>query len=335
MELSLIARFVDAFVGGFFKTMKERLIDGGLVVLTLIFWLRSGKFSAHLWENVGPWIWLLCVVAVRHAYKASRQLLDEVKSEEHRSGKRSLVLLEYGQPFELPRSEVPAYRLRIWALMLTVILFCAAMSYLVWRVPAVAELSPPAVETKEPRLSVFVKCDLKALPFAIQPNSYIRIIPVNERIMRANHTGSQDVSNQTDKMDYWPPKQLITLSEKQHNTGVFGYRCDVSNNGEVNLSDAMLPMEFLFGEKKKDQDTGVPYMAIAAPLNVGTTMSLYFANECPINVVATAAYEGTVLVASEEKRRRVRLNYPKRNVLDQIMQFFPSSVDWTGNQCNR
>jgi len=219
--------------------------------------------------------------------------------------------------------------------MLTVILFCAAMSYLVWRVPAVAELSPPAVETKEPRLSVFVKCDLKALPFAIQPNSYIRIIPVNERIMRANHTGSQDVSNQTDKMDYWPPKQLITLSEKQHNTGVFGYRCDVSNNGEVNLSDAMLPMEFWFGEKKKDQDTGVPYMAIAAPLNVGTTMSLYFANECPINVVATAAYEGTVLVAGEEKRRRVRLNYPKRNVLDQIMQFFPSSVDWTGNQCNR
>jgi hypothetical protein len=62
---SITARFVETFIGGFFKTMKEIIVDIGLVVLTLVFWLKTGKFAEHFWENAER-----CYVSLWHGTRS-------------------------------------------------------------------------------------------------------------------------------------------------------------------------------------------------------------------------------------------------------------------------
>jgi len=115
MGNSLIARFVDAFIGGFFKTMKEKLIDLGLLGATLLYWLFSRKLSAHLWESLAPWVWVLCGIVAWHTVSAAHLLLKELKQEQlsSRHRERSLILSQYGEPLELPKAEVETYRAKI------------------------------------------------------------------------------------------------------------------------------------------------------------------------------------------------------------------------------
>ena len=81
MEASLIVRFVDHFIGGFLKTMKEKMIDGLLMGAALFYWFASGRFLAHFWENIGPWIWVVCLIIVWHTIRTAQLLSREVANE--------------------------------------------------------------------------------------------------------------------------------------------------------------------------------------------------------------------------------------------------------------
>ncbi len=130
MPPSVIARFVDAFIGGFLKTMKDKLIDGGLLIAALLYWLLSGKLFAHLWESITPWIWVICLIVAWHAAKAAVQLWQEIAVGRER--KTSILLTQYGEPAELPREGVGKYRTQIVGVGLLVIMICVACSYLSW-----------------------------------------------------------------------------------------------------------------------------------------------------------------------------------------------------------
>jgi len=136
MQVSVIARFVDAFIGGFFKTMKERVIDGLLLLGTLIYWFVTGKFWAHFWEMVLPWVWLLCAVIVWHSARAAVFLFRELRNEEtdSRARHKSLILSQYGEPFELPKAEVKTYRTKIIGIVCAIVVVCGFCSYAVWKV---------------------------------------------------------------------------------------------------------------------------------------------------------------------------------------------------------
>jgi len=59
------------------RTLKGLGVDVILLVCTLIYWLESGKISAHCWESAAPWFWLLCVIVTWHSFKAAH-LLSEI-----------------------------------------------------------------------------------------------------------------------------------------------------------------------------------------------------------------------------------------------------------------
>jgi hypothetical protein len=169
MPISVVARFVDAFIGGFWKTMKDRLIDGGLLVGGLLYWLFSGKLSAHFWDSITPWIWVLCLIVVWHTIRAARLLWREIAQGSPRQA--SVILSQYGKPLELQTAAIPKYRLQIICLAGAVVMMSIGCAYLSWkmahvlgaedsRVPrqqeetlfatvemAVASFGPPAVLT--------------------------------------------------------------------------------------------------------------------------------------------------------------------------------------------
>lgn len=132
MGVSFVARFVDAFIGGFFRTMKERLIDGGLLIAALLYWFLSGKLRSHFWESVEPWIWVVCAILVWHTISAAHLLWREI-TQGTTNARSSVVLSQYGKPFELPATDIPKYRAQIVGVGMLVVVACIACSYSTWR----------------------------------------------------------------------------------------------------------------------------------------------------------------------------------------------------------
>jgi hypothetical protein len=338
MEVSFIARFVDAFIGGFFRSMKEKLIDGGLLLGTLLYWLFSGKLSAHLWESITPWIWVLCAIVVWHTIRAAHLLSTEITDEQLQSHHRraSIVLSQYGKPFELPKTEIWQYQAKIIGVVVLVLAVCAVCSYAVWR-GAYHRDSEATQTTREqpaviqPPLAIFAQCDMSGLPVTIPPHERLRVVPLNPKRMKTTNWGSYDIPNDTDKPQQWPDKRKLEESKKKHNFGVFDYRCGISNHGQVNVLDVAMPMRFWFGNKGGEENA-VKFTPIISPLDAGHSAALYFVNDCPINVSGILPDQASLLVVGEMKRRSTKLNLPNRNPIDPIMMWFPTKVRWIGGE---
>ena len=145
------------------------------------------------------------------------------------------------------------------------------------RVDGNTGLGPP-----EPNLAVFMRCDMIALPITIPAHTTIHLVPANPRRLKATGWGSYDIPNDADKPEQWPDKHRIDESNKKHNSGVFNYKCDVSNHGQVNVLDIAIPMTVLHSPPRSYCRTKITYTPIISPLDAGQTFTFYFVNDCPI-----------------------------------------------------
>lgn len=337
MSTSLAGRFVDVFLGGFFRTLKERVIDGLLLLLTLLFWFSSGKFRAHLWECIAPWIWGVCIIVFWHTVRTAKLLWKETTDElaNTRARKSSIILSEYGEPFEVAKTDVALYRAKIFGIALFVVVCCGFASYGVLAISRTPE-QPPQVQGAAPSpapTAIFMQCDIAGLPFTIPAHSSLHYIEANANHIKAINWGLDEVRNDSDAARQWPSKEILARLSKAHGDSLFQYRCAIRNLGQVNVFDLAIPFKFWFGDKGGEENA-VQYTAIVSPLDGGKETSLYVINNCPVTAFGVLPDDVTLQVVGEASRRKVKLNLPHRNPVDPIMMWFPSSIRWVnGSSC--
>src|SRR5262249_24322367 len=83
-------------------------------------------------------------------------------------------------------------------------------------------------------IAIFLKCDMGHMPVSIPARSYTRVVSVNEKYMRSNKWGSDEISNDSDESVLWPNNKIMANAAKTHDPGVFIYKCEVSNHSKVN-----------------------------------------------------------------------------------------------------
>ena len=326
MAPSLIAQFVDAFIAGFFKTMKEKLIDGGLLVGALLYWFFSGKLSAHFWESVTPWVWVICIIIVWHTFEAARLLSRQIATGMRCETGASVILSQYGKPVELQKTEVPKYKARIIGVVTLITLICAICSYSVWRVAyRQDEQTTPRVTLTPTEL--YMDCHMIALPISIAAGATVHVKVLNKKQYGNTQWAMDDIRNDGITERPWPDAKLV--KSVKFNPGVFGYKCDVTNHAQGNLIDIAIQLSTNFDNEKPP----LVYTAIISPLDAGNVFSFYIINECPVDVSVIAPEAAKVQVFGEDKRRTVPLHWPHRNPIEQIMMLMPSKVRWTGNAC--
>jgi len=182
----------------------------------------------------------------------------------------------------------------------------------------------------QPIIAVFAKCDLIGFPIEILPQNAIRIVPINERGMKSISWGSFEIRNDTKKTTQWPEKAKMQQAARQHDLGVFAYKCEVGNHGGTNLFDVAMPMRFWFGDKVGEENA-LKYTPIISPLDAGHSFPLYFVNDCPTEASGILLENATVRVAGETMRRTTKLNLPNRNSADPIMFWPPTKIRWVNS----
>jgi hypothetical protein len=117
------------------------------------------------------------------------------------------------------------------------------------------------------------------------------------------------------------------------NLGVFAYRCEITNLGDINLLNVVIPFEFWFqsasgGEQKGGEENAVKYEVVLSPIRAGASARFYAVNDC--NIMATGILQNTarVRVSGMTKWQEVPLGRKFQNPIEQIMMFFPSRVRW-------
>src|SRR6266568_8831968 len=184
---SVIASFVETFIDGLFGTMKDKISDCGLVILTLLYWFFSGKLAAHFWESLAPWIWMLSAIVGYHSIKAGRSLLRDLSVESLKQ--KSLVVSPYGASIELPQGNLGAYRLKVIATSGGMATMGLIISCAVWYFAHPRNVVA-SIPRSEPELAIFMKCDMTGLPLTVPRGDAIRVVPVNEKYIRSNGWGS-------------------------------------------------------------------------------------------------------------------------------------------------
>ena len=190
-----------------------------------------------------------------------------------------------------------------------------AMSLLGWLAWRLIPLSPQPVSAPEPMIAVFAKCDMVALPIEIPPHDAIRIIPVNKRRMVAVNWGSLEIANSENKVKQWPEKSQLDLFRRtDYMGGDIGFKCEVSNHGNVNLLDVAMTMQFSFLTDNGGKDGGdINFTPVISPLDMNHSSVLYFFNDCPREAIAVLPNAVTVTVAGEKMKRTTKLNLPNRS----------------------
>lgn len=307
--------------------MKDKIIDCGLVILTLLYWFFSGKLAAHFWESLAPWIWMLSAIVAWHSIRAGRSLLRDL-SVEPLIRQKSLVVSRYGASFELPQGNLGAYRLKVIATSGGVVTVFLMISCAVWYFAHPRKVVA-SIPRSEPELAIFMKCDMTGLPVTVPPGGAIRVVPVNEKYIRSNGWGSYEVRNDGMKPMRWPDEKKLQAAKRQHDVGGFCYRCEISNHGRVGVLDVAVPVRFWFGNKGGEQNA-VKFTPIVSPLDAGQTSTLFFVNDCPMLATAILPDAVSLRIVGEATGRIVRLNLPHRNPVDPIMMWFPTNVKWVG-----
>ena len=329
MQSSIVSRLFDRAFLGMRKSVIEQRVALVLALLAIPVNYARHKLSMqalrdNAWDTLLPWILLLCLFFAWHVLKAA----VSVYKDEQQIPASPIILTDRHRELIIPP---PKFRLNLYGSACLLLAIPILFSYLVWlRATESVQVAPPG---PQPIIAVFAKCDSTALSFGIPPHDAIRIVPVNEKGMRSVNWGSYEIANNTDKPMQWPDKDKFLQARKQHDTGGFGYRCEISNHGEVNLIDVAMPMRFWFGGKGGEENA-VKYTPIISPLDVGKAFVLYFVNDCPVYSSAVLPDYATVLVVGETTRRNTKLNLPHRNPVDPIMMWFPTKIRWIGStQC--
>jgi len=155
MSRLLLARFFELFLKGLYETLAGKVIDGILLVATLIYWLTSGRANEHLWENVLPWVAVCGVIVVWHTIRTGVTLTRQISTARpiqerelsvlQPSGRYATVIIEHTPPAH--------YRLTIIGISALICGCAIAATGLVWRrgtasaVPVVTR--PPSVPDEE------------------------------------------------------------------------------------------------------------------------------------------------------------------------------------------
>lgn len=334
MPIPLSLRFLHLLFRTLWDSMTDKIFHLGILAFTLFYWLLSGRFSEHFWENILPWVVMLALMVVRDAYVSARALWKQVSEDRTRSGIReSGIFLPSGQRatvVALPEGgSYDGAKIIGMTLILSALVLLAV--YLTWQRARIAEAAPAPVETgTKPQLQateIYIDCHPIALPLHIPGMGMAHVKVFNKHQYENTKWAMDDIRNESSKELLWPRDALI--KSVKFNPGVFGYKCDVANHATTNLIDLAIPLPANFGNEKPP----LAYLAVISPLDAGTTFSFYMVNECPIVVSMGVPDTATVQVFGEDIRRTVPLHWPHRNPIERIMMFLPSKVRWTGNVC--
>lgn len=196
--------------------------------------------------------------------------------------------------------------------------------------------SSPHAETLQllpppPNVAILAKCGLAPLPVTIAPHGTIRVVAINEHAFRSsNNWGVEEIENNSSDAKQWPDKQKMREAQAQHDPAVIPFKCEVSNHGTTNLVDVALPLHFWFGNNPRGEQNAVKYAVTISPMDAGSTVDVYFVNDCPLFAVAVIQPSGTTLVAGESSRRSVPINLPNRTPIDPILMWIPATTHLVG-----
>jgi hypothetical protein len=138
--------------------VRDRIIDAVLLGATLVFQLVRRGFSIkawrqNAWENLAPWVWVICLIVSWHAIKSAINLAGTISSELRiPSTYQSPIFSPAGRPVEgfIKPSSMPLYRLRICIFTLFLLAISASLSYLVLKKSRSAEKAR-TTETETPK----------------------------------------------------------------------------------------------------------------------------------------------------------------------------------------
>src|ERR1035437_4085456 len=130
----------------------------------------------------------------------------------------------------------------------------------------------------------------------------------------------------------WPDKKMLKKSEQAHNLGMFCYRCKVSNHGPTNVIYLGIRIDLWFGNQGGEQNK-ITYAPVISAIDSGRDAEFYLVNAC--NVLVSAIWQTTARaqLLGEAKQRDISLMRAYRSPVDQIMMFFPATVNWSGEVC--
>jgi|SRR5579863_8049231 len=181
--------------------------------------------------------------------------------------------------------------------------------------------------------TIFMECQTVSMSVVVPPHSTIHLIAINKKRMQTQNWGFFDISNDKDAETQWPEaktfkdKIAALTKDSKINSGAFGYRCAVSNHGPENVIYLRVPIDFWFDSNT----TALRYEPIVPSLDVGQSFSFYVFNDCP-DMVSAAWQQTAVVQTPQEKIHEVKLLRKYVNPVDQIMMFFPSNIQWVGEQ---
>jgi len=128
INVSISARLLDKFIKGLVPKLFEKLFDGTLAALVLLYQWHHGRLSIlALKENTAevlfPWVWAICLMAgiqiVKSGYLLHKEMWEEAGD--------SITYVRLLDPSPVEFASVPFYRTRIWAI---VVLCIGALAYL-------------------------------------------------------------------------------------------------------------------------------------------------------------------------------------------------------------
>jgi hypothetical protein len=191
------------------------------------------------------------------------------------------------------------------------------------------------IETIETKLrppmetAIFMECTMSTLPILPPAGGAAHIVLLNKKRingLKGQNWGFYEVYQE------WPDKSLIKKAEQLHDFGIWCTKCRVSNHGTTNLIYLGVNLDLWLGEGGGEKNK-IRYVPVISALDSGKDFEFYLVNDC--NMEANAVWQETARaqVLGESKQRDIPLRRTYRSPIDQIIMFFPTTVNWSGQPC--
>lgn len=201
-----------------------------------------------------------------------------------------------------------------------------AIGLTIWPDSPVMSADISANQSLPQAVAVFMQCDLTGLPITIPGFGRISVIPLNRQRMKKETWGFWEVGNDTSTPKQWPDKNTMRQSAKLGLKSLpFAYRCQVSNEGSVNLIYVEIPIDLWF---EPDGKTATRYSPIISGLDAGESFRFYIVNDCPMLVSGAWQDTAKVQVLGESTFATVPLRRRYRDPAEQIMIFMANGQPW-------
>jgi hypothetical protein len=165
------------------------------------------------------------------------------------------------------------------------------------------------------------------LPIAVPANQTLDVVPLNEnKINKSQPWGFFEI-NESSQDRTWPDKSIMAASYKLHNPGDVAYRCRVSNHGTLSLIYLGIFIDLAFGGG--DSVSKRQYTVVISGLDPGRYSDFYVLNDCGVSVHGVWEDTAKVQILGEQRQRNAPLRRSYKNLAEQIMMFFGTSVRWT------